>query len=370
MLLILLVGIGAGAAFSTTMRADVRIVSVENGGLLFTDNSAGVSGTDCGYSLPLGRETLWLFGDVFLLDATSPAKRYVGGVSNCGLIIPTGSGAASLRKYRFLTEPGKRIARQLIPLEAGEGNETRLWPFGGWYDASAGKAYLYYGVVKTTRTGDPFGFKMIGTGLAEAEPTRLHVEGFRRLRSGTASAVWWKSDEGPVFGASAFSDPSDPEHIYVIGFSERSGRKFGKLARVPVSRLTDLAAYQYFSGSSNAPSWSRSIEQAADIEGLADFPSELSIAHSKYAGGYLAVHSVGIGEKIRLSVAPKPWGPFRPVGEIGAPHRAFAKAFCYAGKEHHELREGGGRVIYVTYVDSERYWLQLLKVTFAKGIKE
>jgi len=52
--------------------------------------------------------------------------------------------------------------------------------------------------------------------------------------------------------------------------------------------------------------------------------------------------------------------------EIGSPHQAFASSFCYAGKEHPELAEQGGRVIYVTYVDNQRYWLQLLKVTLAK----
>jgi hypothetical protein len=303
------------------------------------------------------------------MDPTSPAKRYIGGVSNCGLLTSAGSGARPLRKYRFLTEPSKRAARQLIPLEAGEGNETRLWPFGGWFDPSRNKAYLYYGIVKTTRTGDPFGFKMIGTGLAEADPTRLEIEGFRRLRTGSGGSVWFKSEEEPTFGASAFTDPRDRANLYVIGVSERSGRKFGRLARVPVSRITDPSAYLYFSGSPDAPAWSTSSKHGTDIEGLADFPSEFSISYSKYAGGYLAVHSVGIGEKIRLSVAPQPWGPYRQVGEIGAPHRAFAKAFCYAGKEHPELREDGGRIIYVTYVDSERYWLQLLKVTLAKGTR-
>ena len=40
------------------------VQKVENAGLLFTDNAAGVSGTDAGYSIPLQAQSLWLFGDV------------------------------------------------------------------------------------------------------------------------------------------------------------------------------------------------------------------------------------------------------------------------------------------------------------------
>src|SRR5579871_6913574 len=102
------------------------IVRVENGGLLFTDNSAGVSGTDCGYSLSIGARTLWLFGDVFLLQPSAPTRTFVGGVSNCALLVPKGHGFAPLRSYKFLTNPKTGLARQVIPNEAGEDNRTRL----------------------------------------------------------------------------------------------------------------------------------------------------------------------------------------------------------------------------------------------------
>src|SRR5688500_2370097 len=82
-------------------RYQAGVVSVENGGLLFTDNSAGVSGVDAGYSIPMGRETLWLFGDVFLVDPRSLDKRVVGAVSNCGALVPSGRGAGALKGIGF-----------------------------------------------------------------------------------------------------------------------------------------------------------------------------------------------------------------------------------------------------------------------------
>lgn len=90
------------------------VVSVENCGLLFTDNQAGVSGTDTGYSLPIGRQTIWFFGDVFLLQPTLPNKQYVANVSNCALVVPSGSGPELLRRYTFLTDPATGLARQVI----------------------------------------------------------------------------------------------------------------------------------------------------------------------------------------------------------------------------------------------------------------
>src|SRR5258706_16349655 len=88
---------------TTIARADspesARVVSVENCGLLFTDNKSGVSGTDAGYSIPIGNRTVWLFGDVFLLHPTDPAKRFVGGLSICALTVPAGHGVNTLSSY-------------------------------------------------------------------------------------------------------------------------------------------------------------------------------------------------------------------------------------------------------------------------------
>ncbi|MBM3492768.1 MAG: DUF4185 domain-containing protein [Armatimonadetes bacterium] len=352
---------------ATLAPAGPRVVSVENAGLLFTDNQAGVSGVDAGYSLPIGKETLWLFGDVFLLHPTDPQKRYVGGVSNAALVTSART-ALGLRQYRFITDRATGLARQVIPNMPGEGNETRLWPAGGWYDAQARKVYLFWARIRTTGGGGPFDFRLDGHGLAMADASKLDQIRFERLMAEGGDELWWPHADGrAVYGAAVVRGPeARPRYLYIVGVEERHGKKVGKLARVPAASIARSGAYEYFSGSPDRPSWSADPAQAADIEGLTDFPSELSVAHNRYLGGYLAVHSVGIADRIRLSLAADPWGPYRQIAEIGAPHRAFEKAFCYAGKEHPELAEQTGKVIYVTYVDSQRYWLQMLKVTFER----
>lgn len=338
-----------------------RVLTVENGGLLFTDNPAGVSGVDAGYSVPMGRWTLWLFGDVFLLHPTDPKKPYVGGLSNAALVVPAGP-ISSLSRYRFLTDPATGLARQVIPNRADEGTETRLWPLGGWYNPVRAVVYLFYARVVTTGPG-PFDFRVAGHGLARTEARKPLEMRFERLSTPGGGDLWWQAPD-PLYGSAVFQSrvPADP-YLYVVGVDERDGVKRATLARVPRARIEQLDAYEYWAGDGREVWWSSKPADASPLAGLTEFPTELSVAYNRHLGGYLAVHSVGISERIRLTLARQPWGPYEVIEEIGAPHRAFERAFCYAGKEHPELAERGGAVIYITYVDSQRYWLQLQKVT-------
>jgi hypothetical protein len=342
-----------------------RVLRVENGGLLFTDNPEGVSGVDGYCSVPMGSQTLWLFGDAFLFDPTAPAKPWVGDVSNCALLVPQGHGSAPLRHYRFLTGGKTGLARQVLPNRPEEDKKTRIWPLGCWYDGAHRAVYAYYAIIRMTDSGGPFGFRILGYGLARADTHDPAALQFTRLKGSDGSDLWGRWEKDPLFGLAVISGVPG-EDLYMIGCREIDGRKRAKLARVPKSKIEDPGAYEYFAGSSRTPRWTKRTADAADIEGLGEIPAALSISHNAYLGGYLAVHQVGIGEKIRLCVAPEPWGPYQTISEMGARHKAFAKAFCYDGAEHAELAEEDGRIIYVTYVDSERYWLQLYKVTLQK----
>jgi hypothetical protein len=332
------------------------IEAVENGGLLFTDNTAGVSGVDAGYSIPIGKQTLWLFGDVFLLDPRNPAKPYVGALSNCGLLVPAGTGVNPLKRYRFLMDQTGK-ARELLTAETGD-QRVRHWLFGGWHDARRRQVYLYYARVRTTGQG-PLDFTTEGFGLAAADSTSPDRIQFRRIQGSNTEELWWKAGSGPVFGSAVHESGG---FLYVVGHKRVNKRIVGALARVRPESVADRRAYEYFAGG-DPPTWSYVPADSAAVQGLWDFPTEVSLFYNRYLGRYLAVHSVGISQQIRISASERPWGPFEQIGEIGSPKRALSRGFTYAGKEHPELSEGGGRVIYVTYVDSERYWLQLLKIT-------
>ncbi|MCC6730642.1 MAG: DUF4185 domain-containing protein [Chthonomonadales bacterium] len=358
-----LAGAAAALAAAGVADADVpRVAAVENRGLLFTDNDAGISGMDAGYSLPIGDRTLWLFGDAFLLARRDPARPYVGGVSNGGLLVARGRGAAPLRRYAILADPATGLARPVLPYLPGEDQTTRVWPMGGWYDAAARRAYLYYAVVRTSGSG-PLDFRLKGHGLAAANARAPERLAFERLPGPGGAALWW-GPGGRVFGAAVAHRAGD-RWLYVAGVSTGPGPNRAAMARVTAERIADPNAYEYFAGAPESPRWTRDPSEAADVAGLGDL-SEASITWNDYLGGWLAVHSVGISEKAVLCLASRPWGPYRAIATIGTPHQAFAKAFCYAAKEHPELAEEGGRVVYITYVDSGRYWLHLLRVTLAR----
>lgn len=352
-------------ASSPTQTAEqTKVLSLENEGLLFTDNNAGVSGVDVASSVPIDGGAIWFFGDVFLLGPVgAPLQSYVGNVSNCALWVPTGKGPAPLSHYRFFVDPTTKLARQLIPLLKGEGQETRLWPCSGWYNPASKKVYLYYSINRTTGPG-PFGFKVEGFGLAMASLKEKPLH-FVRITSPSSDTIWWHLVEGVAFGCAVVWGAPGP-YLYIVGV-DNSGHHFGKLARVLKTRVADVSAYEYFAGYENrsdAPKWSRNVQDAANVEGLSEFPNELSVAYNAYLKRYLAVYADGVlSQRALLCAAREPWGPYKRIGEISIAHKAFSSAFCYACKEHPELAERNGQVLYVTYVDSDRYWPQLLKVT-------
>ena len=357
--------------FSSTLLAAIaaenvpqppRIAKVENEGLLFTDNKAGVTGVDGYFSLPIGKQTAWFFGDVFLIDPVSPVKKWKGDVSNCALLTPSGRGRRGLFNYQFLTNSSTGLARPLIPNRPDEDDKVRFWPLAGYYDDHAKVVYLYYNLVHFTGEGGPFGFRVIGYGLAKSDAHDPSKMLFERLKGSAGEELWGRIENSPTFGLTIVSG-APGKNLYLIGDQGKKKNPHATLARVPKNRIADQQAYEYFSDTATSPAWSTNVQDAAPLDGLSGFSGSISVVWNKYLDGYLAVHHVEIGEKIRLSLSKEIWGPYKPIGEITAPHKAFAKAFCYDGAEHPELAEENGRIIYITYVDSDRYWEQLYKVT-------
>lgn len=342
-----------------------HVVKVENKGLLFTDNQAGVSGVDGYFSLPVGdKMTVWFFGDVFLLDPTSPEKPWIGDLSNCALLTPSGKGFRGLARYRFLTNPKTGVARPMIANRPDENNKVRFWPLAGYYDEQQRAIYLYYVRVLFTDGGGPLDFKVAGYGVARSDARDPKAMQFERLKSAEGNELWELATNGPLFGSAVVAGAAGHD-LYVLGYREAIDHP-AVLARVAKQHIGDSRAYEYFSGTAASPAWNPDVRRAANVAGLGRMPAVLSVAYNKYLGGYLAVHQVDTTEKIQLCLAKEIWGPYETIGEITAPHKAFAKSFCYDGAEHPELAEENGRIIYVTFVDSDRYWQQLYRVTLQK----
>ena len=96
-------------------------------------------------------------------------------------------------------------------------------------------------------------------------------------------------------------------------------------------------------------------------------PNEMSVSFNAHLGCYLAVHSLTMTDQIVGRTAPTPWGPWSAptvlwTVKVENPTPRYP-TLIYAGKEHPELDEDGGRVLYLTYIEFEEYYPHLVEVT-------
>jgi hypothetical protein len=344
----------------------------------FVDNPHEMIGQDGAYSIPLNGETLWFFGDT-LVGHRVPRESlwYLGGqavgpydmsgrgsikrmVNNTGLILRDKTGRHGLKSYKYICDAQGDI-KPLIPLLLDEHpDETRIWCLHGC--CLKNTVYLYFTKVGMLKSGPlPINFEILGSGLAVGNKKQWHFE--RVVHDG--STLLWKQNE-PLFGAAVLVDPKR-EWIYVYGVIQDAAKvQRCYLARTRPNQIENREQYTYLA--SPAPRWSPNISEAVSI--MQGMPTEMSVSFNPYLGCYLAVHSLDLTGKIVGRTAPEPWGPWsEPVTfHTVITHREKPLPYpplIYAGKEHPELSEAGGRIIYITYVEFEEYFPHLIEVSLA-----
>src|SRR5687768_12493849 len=114
------------------MSRTIAVQSARDLGPLFADNPHRVIGQDGAFSIPLGDQTLWFFGDT-LIGKRRPNESLwfpdgkpvgprdmsgVGGVermiNNSGLLVPTGAGPDVLKKFRYICDDDGEL-KTLLP---------------------------------------------------------------------------------------------------------------------------------------------------------------------------------------------------------------------------------------------------------------
>jgi hypothetical protein len=354
----------------------LAVASARDLGPQFVNNPHRMIGQDGAFSIPLNdREALWFFGDT-LIGTRQPGQSlwYIDGkpvghadmsgrgpiermINNTALILRDRTGRNGLRDFTYICDGSGQI-RPLIPLERDEHPDwDRIWCQHGIKIGSL--IYLSFIKVRMLDTPGPFpvNFEIVGSGIAVGEEFSW---GFRRiLRDG--DSVLWKADE-PHF-ATAFLVTPD-QQVYLYGTVKRDAKQLCYLARVRADEVGEIDRYQYLI--STSPGWGRSVTDAIPIfDGM---PSELSVSYNSYLKGYLAVHSLDLTGKIVGRTAPNPWGPWsEPVVlwsvNVTRDRPLPYPILIYAGKEHPELSDDGGRTIYLTYVEFEEYFPHLVEVT-------
>jgi hypothetical protein len=361
----------AGAIASSLRRPEVRaqtptatelpkataVASVKDLGSQFLENRVGITGADGATSTVLNSgDSLWVFGDTVEGRFESIRGLDLSRLrSNTAAVVPRQNASQEIKNFRFLSDDAGTRPRQIVPFAADEDPaKHRIWPIHGI--AVGDHVYLFYHRITLLKGVDVFtNFQLDGMGIARADADKLD---FARLTAPDGTREFWKGNE-PSFGV--FVDTSD-DYIYLWG-SLLTGMH---LARTRPNMIQDFAQYEYLVEAPTAanpdrpPRWDRSFKPTAQL--FDAVPNEMSAAYNPHLRKYLAFHSFHRENKIVIRTADRVTGPWSAAQFVYRPPRIKDDELIYAAKEHPELARDGGRILYVTYVNSATYVPQLIEI--------
>gem|GEM_PF-3149443 len=331
----------------------------------FLRNDVNISGQDAVTSIELpADETFWIFGDT--LEGPFETVRHLPlteVLSNTGAIVPLQDISQGIKQFNYLTEPGGNRARQLIAFEPPEHKSTqRLWAIHGTYQND--HLYLYYHRITMDQKLDVFEtFQLDGMGIAKADKDYQ----FTRLVAPDGTHEFWKGDQ-PGFGV--FVQEIDG-WLYLWGSVQPEEKSSGEmyLARVRPSELEDLSAYDYLVTAPTRenphvePQWSKTWAPTACL--FDNVPNEMSAAWNDYLGCFVSLTTYRRENMLVIRTAPQMWGPWSEPEVFYRPEKTNERSLFNAGKEHPEFAHTGGKVTYMTFIDSEVYVPHLIEITYA-----
>lgn len=349
----------AACALQPSESDESIIASVRDLGVQFRDNPVNITGQDVAASIVLpNNDSLWIFGDT----VEGPFKTIrnldlTNVVSSTGSIVPAQDVSAGVQHFEYLTSPDTKRARQLIHFADDEDKSRhRLWPVHGICVGDF--VYLFYHKITMDPQVDVFEtFTLNGMGIARA---RVGEFQFERLTAPDGSREFWKGDQ-PGYGV--FVQRLHDGYVYLWGCFWTG--MF--LARTHPETIEDLASYEYLVETPTLdtphvkPRWSKQYAPTAVL--FDSVPNELSVSYNPYLKTYVAIHVFNRENKLALRTAPELTGPWSQAEIFYRPAMIKQDDLFTAAKEHPELRGGGGRILYVTYVNSSVYMPHLLELT-------
>lgn len=347
-----------GQAAEPAAPRDSPVASVRYLGTQFLKNPVGVTGADGATSTLLSSgDSLWVFGDTI----EGPFKSIHGldltnFCCNTAAIVPRQEIAQGIRQFRFLANSDGKRPRQIIPFAPDENPAVhRLWGIHGTCIGT--RIYLFYHRITLLNGVDVFvNFQLDGMGIAVAD---LGEYEFTRLTARDGTHEFWKGDV-PTFGV--FVEQIG-DHLYLWG-SLATGMY---LARTRSESIEDLNNYEYLIAAPTLsrpdvePRWSQTFEPTAMM--FDSVPNEMSASYNAHLRQHVAFHSLHRESKIVMRTAPQITGPWSEPQIVYAPAKVEETDLIYAAKEHPELAAMGGRVLYITFVNSSNYAPELIELT-------
>lgn len=342
------------------------VASVRDLGEQFMDNEFNITGHDCASSITLpGDRTFWIFGDT--VEGEFETIRYhplTDVLSGTGAIVPLQDLSNGVKDFQYLLDDTGRRPRQLLSWIPPEDKaRQRLWAVHGtWVN---GHLYLYYHKVTMDPVKDVFeAFVLEGMGLARGDDDFR----FERLQAPDGTYELWKGGQ-PGFGA--WVQPHDG-WLYLWGCIQPAETKSAGdmyLARVRPDDIEDVRAYEYLveaptlADPTVTPRWARTFAPTAKL--FDHVPNEMSSSWNPYLGRFISLTTYMRDNKLVIRSAPEITGPWSEPEVFHRPTPAKPDSLFNAGKEQPAFAREGGRILYMTYIDSSVYQPHLVEITLA-----
>ncbi len=287
-------------------------------------------GRDGGVSAAVGNNVLWTFGDTFFKTGAQDGQKLR---SNTAALSP-------LTDPKSLKEPldANNYPYQFIPFTQQEldynnqhnpaTDRIAIWPRS--IVEFNQKGYVYYVILKIKKTGSQVTIENIGNGVGRVEPGQTTTQ---RLND----SLFSPTDPGFGIGSTTYNG-----YIYSYGCQKDSTIFKCKITRVLPSEITKRASYFFWDGIK----WNQDINSAKVImQGPAGM---MSVSWNQYLHKFLALYSQPISNKIMLSTADQPQGPWSK-SIVAFEGEKPAQSYDYAAVQHREFDKDNGKTILISY---------------------
>ncbi len=333
--------VASGAAAVVSARVVCRLVA-DNAGAA----AARVRGVDGAPSVVgSGGRDYWLFGDTLRQGADRRDDVIPASVATSDDL----DGGDCVRLDFKQAHDG---AEPLFP----RGDETTAWPDGA---LALDDGSLAFYMVKVKRES-PFAWHVQSIGLGRVAAGS--VDGVRAVET-----IW---DERSGFGSrisGARSPVRDGDDV-ITYLRTDAGANY--VARAPLARMGEAAAYTYWTGAA----WSPHPQDARPMwpveRGALPADNGVAVSRDPRTGEWLAVYDGDLAT-VRVRTADTPWGPWSdPVTWLDC--RVLVEdvyPYCYSAELHRELSRDPD-TLYITFSSQKPYDVTLVELRLGVAVHE
>ncbi|MCA9720039.1 MAG: DUF4185 domain-containing protein [Myxococcales bacterium] len=220
------------------------------------------------------------------------------------------------------------------------GARWAVWPGDPVWDAEAGRALIFYGLIYA-EPGE-FNFTSVGQSVAvwdvyEEPPRRpvIHPEAEH------PDLLFLEGEPGWGVGSNI-----EDGFLYTFSCDEDGLGHPCRLARVAAAEVLERDAWRYWDGAS----WSTEMDEA---DKLFEGAPIMEVSRSEHHGGWLAIYSSPFSRDVVARTAPALTGPWTRESVI---YTAPGDDAPYDVVHHPEYAEEAGRVQYLTYSRPTTGW--------------